>query len=307
MATVERDAGQRRLRMRIGGERRERGIGGCTVWPTARARSKPKPVLPVAGTDRPPVATTTRSASRSPSSPSVRRQRPSARTHAVDGRAEPALDAERHGPRHQRVAHVARAVRGREVLAALGLERQRHAEHLVEVAPLLAQRPGAEQPRARAPRGASLTKRSGAAVTGSTLQRPPPLMRILRPPSACLLDQRHAGARPRAPPARPSGRRRRRPPRRRAASRASSRPRGTGFASITAVIVSWTIMSLARTLLLAASDSRWLRETRHQGAVRAPRRVDLHARRDAGRHARRGRGAGRRSASARSSHGSART
>jgi hypothetical protein len=32
--------------------------------------------------------------------------------------------------------------------------------------------------------GDALTKRSGAATDGSTLQRPPPLMRILRPPSA---------------------------------------------------------------------------------------------------------------------------
>ena len=30
----------------------------------------------------------------------------------------------------------------------------------------------------------SLTNRPGAAIDGSTLQRPPPLMRILRPPSA---------------------------------------------------------------------------------------------------------------------------
>jgi hypothetical protein len=34
--------------------------------------------------------------------------------------------------------------------------------------------------------GESVTKRSGASTEGSTLQRPPPLIRILRPPSRVL-------------------------------------------------------------------------------------------------------------------------
>ena len=60
-------------------------------WPSRRAMSRPVPSLPVAGTDRPPVATITRSRGDRPAK--SRRVKPAASMRDVgDGRVEPDLD-----------------------------------------------------------------------------------------------------------------------------------------------------------------------------------------------------------------------
>ncbi len=106
----------------------------------------------------------------------------------------------------------------------------------------------------------SLTKRPGAAVDGSTLQRPPPLMRILRPPSAVRSRSVTAAPASRAlmaaiSPAAPApititcGVTTAIP------SRAGNQSRRTRHSSYRE-----SGMSLARTALLKISDSQWMRE-----------------------------------------------
>ena len=140
------------------------------------------PSLPVAGTERPPVARITREAWMAPADVSSRQPRAFARERG-DGCAE--LEAHTAAPRQrdEPVAHVARAVRPREQLARLAFERQREADLVLEEAPLGRERPGPKHP-AKQGAGESVTNRSGAMTEGRMLQRPPPLIRILRPPSA---------------------------------------------------------------------------------------------------------------------------
>ena len=119
--------------------------------------------------------------------------------------------------RHQPVAHVARPIRFREQLAGLFLERERDVQVVFEEA--RAARGAAttcSMPRMRCA-GESVTKRSGARTDGRMLQRPPPLMRIFRPPSGVRSMSRTSAPRDAAKSRRrgPRPRRRSRPRRHR--------------------------------------------------------------------------------------------
>ena len=85
--------------------------------------------------------------------------------------------------RQQAVAHVARAVRRGKELGRLLLLDQRQAELALEEGDLLGERPRAEDLAQRVGRRVGDEARSSTRA-GRMLQRPPPLIRIFRPPSA---------------------------------------------------------------------------------------------------------------------------
>ena len=193
-----RHAGQVRVPIAVQDERRQRRCGrararGRSGWPahspSRRCRSS--------GSDRPPVASTTRARG----DPRVRRRTP--RDERVgrhrDGRPRPARPVSMVTPTparlgQQRIEHGARAVRVGKELAVLFLV-QRHAE-LVEEPRRAVGGKRAQHVRARA---AASHPRSRARVTTRfvTLQREPPLTRILAPSRARAVEHtmRSAGRR----------------------------------------------------------------------------------------------------------------
>jgi hypothetical protein len=100
-------------------------------------------------------------------------------------RVEPQGHAFWPGEGDESVAHVTRPVRNRELLAAVGFQLEWHADVAFKKLSLSSQRPRTEESLDEGG-GESVTKRFGSSVSGSTWQRPPPLIRILRPPSAVL-------------------------------------------------------------------------------------------------------------------------
>ena len=170
---------------RHGRERRERGVGG--VHDVTEGAGQ---VQAEAGRCRWP-APTARRWRRSPDRTAARRPAPlTIQPAAVAPRRRSPADAEpeRHAQRPRRGRPARRARRGRGWRPGRACRWRRRAP---AAAPARARRTAAARAAARrraAPRtsvrGASLTNRAGAACDGSTLQRPPPLMRILRPPSA---------------------------------------------------------------------------------------------------------------------------
>ena len=186
--TVQRQPGEGRVRRR---RRRASGVSagyvGWTVWPSARRISSPRPSLPVPGSESPPVATITASAA------SGGRRR--ARASIAPARARPARarsrgvrrSASRRLPRAASASSASRTSRARfeagKTSPISALERERHAGLALEEA-RAARASGQESSILRSVLGEeSVTKRSGASAAGSMLQRPPPLTRILRPPS----------------------------------------------------------------------------------------------------------------------------
>ena len=89
--------------------------------------------------------------------------------------------------RRARASSASRTSRARleagKSLPGLRLLGERDAELALEERDLLAQRPGAEHSLQRVGRGVGDEARLVGAATGRTLHRPPPLIRILRPPS----------------------------------------------------------------------------------------------------------------------------
>ena len=167
---------------RIGDERGERGIGVVHGVSQLRGKGQPAPSLPVAGTDRPPVASTTASAAIAPRArPDRASRRRAARARSASrrsGSARPPAAPRAPGRRARRARGPTRetacpcSLRGR---AACRPGARRTARCAAS---------GHERSIAGARwAGESVTKRSGSSAEGRTLQRPPPLMRILRPPS----------------------------------------------------------------------------------------------------------------------------
>ena len=143
----------------------------------------PMPSLPVAGTDSPPVASTTAIALESLPRCLDRKSARRARHVGDRGRRTAASTPFVARERHQRVAHVAGAIGSRETACRIPLRAPAECRgRLRRRRAVRAAATSAASPRSRCV-GESVTKRSGAATDGSTLQRPPPLMRILRPPS----------------------------------------------------------------------------------------------------------------------------
>ena len=175
----------------------------------ARASAYPNPSLPVFGSDRPPVASTTRArevlavpavSTHEPAVLATRRRRP-ARRRGARRRCAPHLA-------EQRVEHRARAVGVREQLAVLFLV-QRHAELAEECRGRSA---GNARRTLRTMRDEPPQKSRSVTMRLVTLQREPPLTRIFAPtrraPSrqttravpARARRQKIAVARPAAPP-----------------------------------------------------------------------------------------------------------
>jgi len=89
------------------------------------------------------------------------------------------------GVRQQSIADVARFMRRGEDLEVLGLVHEQNAEVLLKELALLSERHERSILRIVFT-DESVTKRTSSTCVGKTLQRPPPLMRIFRPPSRVL-------------------------------------------------------------------------------------------------------------------------
>ena len=146
-------AGQVGVRGRLGDQRRERGVGRLDPVARLARERQPPPVAPGLG-DRQPARRHDDGAGldRGP----VRQRHPPAGRGgrgAGDARREPELGAGGSRGVDERVADVGRPVRRREQLARLGLERQRHAQVVLEKPSLGVERPRLqhppEQPRRR--------------------------------------------------------------------------------------------------------------------------------------------------------------
>ena len=149
--------------------------------PSACAMRSPIPSLPVAGTDSPPVASTTRSHSMIPpdvSTTNPRAARDTLVTVVPNCRSTPLAPANvTSASRTSR----ARLDRGNSLpdssSSTSGMPRSSSKKARCSCS-------GHDRSMARSRCGGeSVTKRSGVATDGNTLHRPPPLMRILRPPS----------------------------------------------------------------------------------------------------------------------------
>ncbi len=160
---------------------------GCRVCPSASSMRNPAPSLPVLGTESPPVATITASAS-SVSAASVS-------TSSTPMRQRPACGARLLTRQPKRAATPCRR--------ASASKPSRTSRALCEAGKSLADSTSSSSTRPtslsknricsasgqlrtilRSVLGEeSVTKRDSSTRDGSTLQRPPPLMRILRPPS----------------------------------------------------------------------------------------------------------------------------
>ena len=155
---------------------------------------KPVPSLPVLGTDRPPVATTTAPAcSGSPS-------------RDVD--APPAVVGREAGDGRVHAAAARRAVaRARSRRSRTSRARCEAGKSFADSTSSTSGRPSSRSKNAICSRsghertirrtrcgGASLTKRDSSRRAGRMLQRPPPLIRILRPPSRRALEEQRVGA-----------------------------------------------------------------------------------------------------------------
>ncbi len=155
---------------------------GCTVWPSRRASARPNPSLPVAGTESPPVAMMTASTSSGASSASSTRHPPSVATMSrtnVSIRSVAPL----------RRASASRPSRTSRALCEVGktFSSSGSSESGTPTSSSKNRRcsaSGHERMMRRKVLGdESVTKRCSSTRKGSTLHRPPPLMRILRPPS----------------------------------------------------------------------------------------------------------------------------
>ena len=141
------------------------------------------PSLPVFGTESPPVATITASASSGGAPSRLDPPAAVARARARDQRIQQEPRAPPRREREQPVAHVARAVRRRERASPTPAPR-RAAAPARSRRTRSARRSGHERSILRSGLGdESVTKRDSSTRVGRMLQRPPPLMRIFRPPS----------------------------------------------------------------------------------------------------------------------------
>ena len=155
------------------------------VWPSALTRRRPRPSLPVPGTESPPVATMSASALRlRPSSVPMRQALPS--------RVIPVTVLSGMNCAPLRRASASRPSRTSRALFEAG-------NSLPDSASSTSARPsscsknarcsasGQERTMLRRVAGEeSVTKRFSSRRAGRILQRPPPLMRIFRPPSRVL-------------------------------------------------------------------------------------------------------------------------
>ena len=155
---------------------------GWIAWPNAFRIAKPIPSLPVVGTDRPPVATITASTAsgappwRSTSHPPVTGLRP---VTAVPGRKRAPLRAAsaRRPSRTSRARFEAGKSLAVSASSTSGIPSSRSKKAICSAS-------GHERRILRRVWGEeSVTKRRSSTREGRMLQRPPPLMRILRPPS----------------------------------------------------------------------------------------------------------------------------
>ena len=143
--------------------------------------SRPVPSLPVAGTDKPPVAMITRSHDSSPfdevsANPPVNGVRS---VTAVSNRISTPFDrANWTSPSRTSLALFDRG----NSLPDSSSSASGICNSFSKNARCSCRGQARSMPRSRCA-GESVTNRSGASTDGSTLQRPPPLIRILRPPS----------------------------------------------------------------------------------------------------------------------------
>ncbi len=161
------------------------GVVGTIVWPSRHAIAKPEPSLPLFGSERPPMASTTRDASMSPRVVAIRY--PSLGWRDVD---DPMIggegDADAAGFVHERVENVARPVAvGKQLAVCLFV--QRHAESRERTR--RCRRTG--QPRSTRRTIVRRPPQKSASVTFAlvTLQRAPPLTRILAPRPLRAVDE----------------------------------------------------------------------------------------------------------------------
>jgi hypothetical protein len=155
---------------------------GWRVWPRRSRIESPIPSLPDFGTESPPVATTTASASRGAAPSRWMRQRPAAGSSPVT-----ATPARSSTPRSRaRARSPSRTSRARleagKSLPVSGSSTSGIASS--DSKNRICSGSGQERSMLRSVLGEeSVTNRDSSARAGRMLQRPPPLIRILRPPS----------------------------------------------------------------------------------------------------------------------------
>ncbi len=193
----QRDAGERRVCARRGGQRRERGVRRVEGVAQAARIDSPMPSLPVLRHRQPAGGDDDRLGLQRRRPFAQTRQRPATGSSPVTAAPSSSSTPRRRGQGQETVAHVASAVRRGEQLARLrllhqgdrqlGLEETRSAPRAARSAACCA------ACWARSP-SRSGTRRAEA---GRTLQPPPPLIRILRPPSG-VRSRRRVSASPEA-------------------------------------------------------------------------------------------------------------
>ena len=170
---------------------------GFIACPNASAICNPRPSLPVFGTDNPPVARTTASASSG--SPSWRStiQRSAACRIPVTSVSVTMVTPLRRAWAEQRVAHVARALRFREELARFRFLDERQPQLALEERDLLVERPrahdAAQQMRRRVGDEARLVEPRGKDVAASAAADqnfPAAVLRAFEQKCLCALGRR---------------------------------------------------------------------------------------------------------------------
>ena len=202
---------------RVRGEGGERRVGGVQRVAQAlrQAAGAPCRRSPSAGPRARRCASTTAPASSScPPSRKTRHPRP---LPASGGGPPPGASNQRSAPRLRAPPPAARPARPapgwrRGRASRLLLERQGDPQVLLEEAALLRQGPGAQHLPQGVGGGGGDVLRPALSREGRTLQRPPPLIRIFRPPSRVRSRSRRGvrRGRRRGPPSCPPPRRRRR-------------------------------------------------------------------------------------------------